>query len=115
FLRHRTALLEAVTPFRRAANVHGPFALEIMRALRRATRYLRDEVAWTLQPELDRVPAEHRREVLDGLTTALSWSAWDALRTDSECTVEQAAAVSRQMVTALLVAAGALDADPDKR
>ncbi|HEV7760171.1 MAG TPA: TetR/AcrR family transcriptional regulator [Acidimicrobiales bacterium] len=105
FVRHRAALLEAITPFRRAANVHGPFAPEIQRALRLANRYLREEVAGAFQPELARVPARERREVLDGLSTALSWSAWDALRTEAECSIEQASAVTTRMVTALLAAA----------
>jgi AcrR family transcriptional regulator len=105
FVRHRAALLEAVTPFRRAANVHGPFAPEIQEALRLATDYLRDEVARAFEPELARVPARDRQEVLDGLSTALSWSAWDALRTDAGCSVEHASAVTTRMVTALLVAA----------
>jgi AcrR family transcriptional regulator len=107
FVRHRAALLEAVTPFRRAANVHGPFAPEIQRAQRLATEYLRDEVAQAFQPELARVPARERREVLDGLATALSWSAWEALRNDAECSVEQASAVTTRMVTALLLASRA--------
>jgi TetR/AcrR family transcriptional regulator, regulator of autoinduction and epiphytic fitness len=105
FVRHRAALLEAVTPFRRAANVHGPFAPEIQEAQRLATDYLRDEVARAFQPELARVPARDRQEVLDGLATALSWSAWDALRTDTGCSVEHASAVVTRMATALLAAA----------
>ena len=105
FARHRGALLEAVTPFRRAANVHGPFAPEIQEAQRLATDYLREEVARAFQPELARVPARDRQEVLDGLATALSWSAWDALRTDADCTVAHASAVVTRMATALLAAA----------
>jgi AcrR family transcriptional regulator len=105
FVRHRAALLEAVTPFRRAANVHGPFAPEIQRALRLANEYLREEVARAFQPEVARVAARDRREVVDGLSTALSWSAWDALRNEAGCSVEQASAVTTRMVTALLTAA----------
>jgi AcrR family transcriptional regulator len=102
FVRHRAALLEAVTPFRRAANVHGPFAPEIQEAQRLATDYLRDEVARSFAPELARVPVRERQEVLDGLSTALSWSAWDALRTDAGCSVEHASAVMMRMASALV-------------
>lgn len=101
FVRHRGALLEAITPFRRAANVHGPFAPEIADVLRAATDYLRDEVARAFRLELDQVPADHRREVLEGLATTLSWATWDSLRTDGGCTIEQAAAVTRRMVRAI--------------
>jgi TetR/AcrR family transcriptional regulator of autoinduction and epiphytic fitness len=108
FVSYRGALLEAVTPFRRAANVHGPFAPEIRRALRRATVYLRDEVARVFRPELDAVAATGaRHEVLEGLSTMLSWSAWEALRTDGDCTVEQAMAITRRVVRALLADIGA--------
>lgn len=102
FVRHRGGLLEAVTPFRRAANVHGPFAPEIADVNRAATDYLRDEVARAFRPELDLVPAADRREVLEALATTLSWSAWDALRSDGGCTVPQATAVMRRIVRAVL-------------
>ena len=102
FVRHRGALLEAVTPFRRAANVHGPFAPEIADVTRAATGYLRDEVARVFRPEIDQAPAGDRREVLESLAATLSWSSWDALRGDSGCTVAQATAVMRRIVRSVL-------------
>ncbi|MGH9209621.1 MAG: TetR/AcrR family transcriptional regulator [Acidimicrobiales bacterium] len=103
FVRYRGALLEAVTPFRRAANVHGPFAPEIRRALRQSTVYLRDEVARAFGPELEAVAdATVRHEALEGLSTVLSWSAWDALRTDGECPVDQATAITGRVVRAIV-------------
>ena len=102
FIRHRGALLEAVTPFRRAANVHGPFAPEISHVLRAGNDYLREEVARAFRPELDQAPALDRREVLEGLATTLSWAAWDVLRADGGCTVAQASAVTQRMVRALI-------------
>jgi len=102
FVRHRGALLEAVTPFRRAANVHGPFAPEISLVLRAGNDYLREEVARAFRPELDQAPAQDRREVLEGLATMLSWAAWDVLRSDGGCTVAQASAVTQRMVRALI-------------
>jgi AcrR family transcriptional regulator len=103
FVRQRVALLEVVTPFRRAAAVHGPFSPEIQRAVRLSTQYLNEEVARTFQLELARVPAAERREVLDGLTTVLSWSAWDMLRTDAQRTAEHAAAVTTRLATTILM------------
>jgi TetR/AcrR family transcriptional regulator, regulator of autoinduction and epiphytic fitness len=103
FVRYRGALLEAVTPFRRAAQVHGPFAPEIRQAVERATAYLHDEVARAFGPELDKVPASTvRNEATQGLAMAMSWPAWDALRTESGCTVEQATATTRRVVRAIL-------------
>jgi TetR/AcrR family transcriptional regulator of autoinduction and epiphytic fitness len=102
FVRHRGALLEAMAPFQRAANVHGPFAPEIRQAQRKTTTYLRGEVARAFEPELSQVPEPERGEVLDGLVIALSWSSWETLRVEDERSVEEAAAVVRRLVHALL-------------
>jgi hypothetical protein len=40
--------------------------------------------------------------VLEGLAAILSWPAWDALRSDGDCTAEQAMAVTARTVRALL-------------
>jgi TetR/AcrR family transcriptional regulator, regulator of autoinduction and epiphytic fitness len=52
FVRQRGQLLEAVTPIRRAAEVHGPFSPEITRWLRDGQQFLHDEVEQTFAPEL---------------------------------------------------------------
>jgi TetR/AcrR family transcriptional regulator, regulator of autoinduction and epiphytic fitness len=105
FIRHRGALLEAIAPFQRAANVHGPFAPEIRQALRSATSYLRQEVARAFEPELAQVPDREQRELLDGLAIALSWSSWEALRADEGRSVEEAREVVSRVVQALLAEA----------
>jgi TetR/AcrR family transcriptional regulator of autoinduction and epiphytic fitness len=102
FVRHRGALLEAIAPFQRAANVHGPFAPEIRHALQFATSYLRREVARAFEPELAQVPEPERRDVLDGLAIALSWSSWEALRRDDGRSVDEARVVMSRLVRSLL-------------
>jgi TetR/AcrR family transcriptional regulator of autoinduction and epiphytic fitness len=102
FVRHRAALLEAITPFQRAARVHGPFAPEIRLALRAATTYMRQEVARAFEPELNRFLEPERREVLDGLAIALSWPSWDALRNDDQRSVDEATVVVTRVVRSLL-------------
>ena len=102
FVRHRGALLEAVTPFRRAANVHGPFAPEIQDALRAGTDYLREEVSRTFRPEIDRAPAHDRRELLESLALTLSWASWDALRTDGGCSIARAATITQRIARAVI-------------
>lgn len=94
FVAQRTALLEAVTPIRRAAEVHGPFSEEITARLRDGQAFLRAELEQTFAPELDALPDGERRLVLDGLDLALGWGTWDALRTDlarSQVDAEQTA------------------------
>lgn len=79
FVRNRAALLEAVTPVRRAAEVHGPFSAEIVARLRDGQSFLRDELVVTFAPELD-AAGEDRQDVLDALESALSWATWEGLR-----------------------------------
>jgi AcrR family transcriptional regulator len=107
FARHRGALLEAVTPFRRAAAVHGPFAPEIRRAVAEGAAFLRTEVEAAFAPELSRTPAAARREVLDALAAGSSWAVWDALRTEAGEAPDQARAVLVRLLRALLVDAAA--------
>lgn len=79
FVRQRVVLLEAVTPIRRAADVHGPFSEEITARLRDGQAFLRDELVRTFEPELA-AAGDQRDDVLDGLDVALSWATWEGLR-----------------------------------
>jgi AcrR family transcriptional regulator len=102
FAAHRSALLEAVTPFRRAAAVHGPFAPELAQAVALGAAFLRREVESTFAPELAPLPAPARRELLDALAAVSSWGMWDALRSEAEEPVDQARAVLVRSVRSLL-------------
>ena len=79
FVHQRTQLLEAVTPIRRAADVHGPFSPEITARLRDGQAFLRAELVRTFAPELD-AAGDDRDDVLDCLDSALSWATWEGLR-----------------------------------
>lgn len=79
FVHQRALLLEAVTPIRRAADVHGPFSTEITARLRDGQAFLRDEVVRTFAPELD-AAGDDRHDLLDSLDVALSWSTWEGIR-----------------------------------
>jgi AcrR family transcriptional regulator len=102
FVSHRAALLEAVTPFRRAARVHGPFSPQIREAIARGTAFLRGEVAASFAPELDRLAPEDRAGLLDALTVATSWGVWDELRAEGGATAEAARSTMARIVRALL-------------
>ena len=102
FARNRATLLEAVTPFRRAAAVHGPFAPELRDAVARGGEFLRTEVESAFAPELDALPPGERRQVLDALAAATSWGVWDGLRGDAGDTPDQARQVLVRLVTAVL-------------
>lgn len=110
FVEHRSGLLEALTPFRVAANVHGPFAPEIRRAVREGSAFLRAEVETVFAPELDALPAGTRPEVVDALVTASSWATWDAVRTECGNAPEPARAVVTRLVRAVLADAAPREA-----
>ena len=102
FVRQRGQLLEAVTPIRRAAEVHGPFSHEITRWLVDAQAFLRNEVDRTFAPELSGVAPDERTEVLDAIDLACSWATWFGLRTTRGRDVEATEAVVRRLVTSVL-------------
>lgn len=100
----RSRLLEAISPIRRAAAVHGPFSTEITARLRDAQAFLRIEVAEVFAPELAAVPARARDGVLDKLDIVLSWAVWDGLRSGRGHNEDQARTLVRELVAAVLAA-----------
>lgn len=112
FVRQRGLLLEAVTPIRRAADVHRPFSSEITARLRDGQAFLRAELSHTFGPELA-AAGDGRRLLLDALDMALSWSTWDDLRAGVGRAQEDAMAVMRATTAAMLATtAGGADATP---
>ncbi len=105
FVHQRALLLEAVTPIRRAAQVHGPFSPEITARLRDGHAFLRAEVERTFGPELD-AAGEARGAVLDALDAALSWSTWEDLRTSLGRDQQAAEAVLHRLAAAALASSG---------
>ena len=101
FVHQRALLLEAVTPIRRAADVHGPFSAEITARLRDGQAFLRDEVERTFAPELARA-GDAREEVLDALDGALTWRSWEGLRAGLDRDQVRAEAVLRRTARAIL-------------
>jgi AcrR family transcriptional regulator len=81
FANQRRTVLEAMTPIRRAAAVHAPFSHEIQSRLQAGHDFLRAELDRVFATELDAVPADERRDLLDVLDTVASWSTWEHLRT----------------------------------
>lgn len=104
FVRQRGLLLEAVTPIRRAADVHRPFSSEITARLRDGQAFLRAELSHTFGPELA-AAGDGRRGLLDALDMALSWSTWDDLRAGLGRAQEEAIAVMRASAAAMLASA----------
>lgn len=99
----RAALLDGLDSVERAARLREPFS-EQLRANRQAlVRYRREQTETTLAPELARLPAPERDQVLTAIETATSWEAWYHLRTDQGLDPAGAAAVMRALVGGSLV------------
>jgi AcrR family transcriptional regulator len=101
FVAERARIHEAVTPVRRAALLKEPFSDEIAARLRWVRQRGRLETAKVFRTELERRPPAERRDLLEALAAASSWSTWDALRTHQGLSPAQAQRVMRLMVTAL--------------
>lgn len=102
FAEQRARLLEALTPFRVAANVHGPFAPEIREAVRAGSASLRAEVERVFADELGALGAAERHRALDALATVSSWATWDTLRQECDNDAEHARATLARLVRAVL-------------
>lgn len=102
FVAQRARVLEAISPVRRSAVLSEPWAPEIAKRLRAVRRLGRREVERVFGPELARRPPGERRELLEAMTVAASWSSWEALRSHQELAPAQARRVMARMLRALL-------------
>lgn len=106
FARHRSELLDTLTPFRRAAQVHGPFSPEIRQAVNDGNVLLRHEVDQAFGPELGRLEGAERDRLADALAAAVSWGVWDSVRNEWGRTLDEARTVMARTLRALLADAG---------
>ncbi|HVN29387.1 MAG TPA: hypothetical protein VMT64_12910, partial [Candidatus Binataceae bacterium] len=80
FIERQTAMFEVIAPFRRAASMveyNDSFVAAIMRQVRDAAV---KDLADAIGPDLKRLPAGQRRELLMILHTLCAWPSWEALR-----------------------------------
>jgi AcrR family transcriptional regulator len=101
-VRLRVALLEAITPIRRAATIHAPFSREVRSRLQAGHDFLRSEIETVFAPELGAMRKGDRAVTLDALDTALSWTSWDSLRSLNGRSTDESKAVVVRMVNAIL-------------
>ena len=105
-VRQRAALLEAITPIRRASTINAWDSALVTHRLQLGHDFLRAEVAGVFAPELA-VAGDERGEVLDALDTVLGWSNWEQLRTSIGLEPDAAIGVLERLVRATLAAYGA--------
>jgi len=102
FVLQRREMLEAVTPIRRAADVHAPFSPSIRARVQAGHEFFRAQLAAVFEPELARLAGDRRAQALDMLDVAASWSAWEMLRTLDGRSVPEAAGVVAALIRAVL-------------
>jgi AcrR family transcriptional regulator len=104
FTARRAVLLEANSHVRRAADLREPFYPELRRILDQARWALRRQIEVTFAPELDVLEDRDRALVAHALDLATCWDAWEHLRQYQGVAEDEALAVLRRTVTALLAA-----------
>ena len=98
----RSRLFEAMTPVRFVGERLRGRSEVIDERLEFARELLRSQVTTLFEPELDRESGAARRDLLDAVEVATSWSTWNLLRTDQGCSVARARAVMTRTLVALL-------------
>jgi TetR/AcrR family transcriptional regulator of autoinduction and epiphytic fitness len=91
-------LYESIAPIRRAALRAAPESPALQEQLSRARGWVRAEVERVFAPELGPAP----RDTAAAVELALSYEAWDQLRTAQGASATRAAAAVTRIVTALL-------------
>jgi AcrR family transcriptional regulator len=102
FVGERARMHEAVSPVRRSALLVEPFSTEVASRLRMTREQGRIEVGKVFHIELEQHAAAERRELLEAVTAAASWSAWETLRVHQGLSQAQARKVLQRMVTSIL-------------
>lgn len=98
----RARLFEAMGPVRRAGERLRGSSAVIDERLDFARRLLRDQVELVFSTELAAQSPIDRRDLLDAVEVATSWSTWRVLRTEQRCSIARARGVMTRTLTALL-------------
>jgi TetR/AcrR family transcriptional regulator, regulator of autoinduction and epiphytic fitness len=106
FTGQRARILEQMTPTWRAARLHEPFSPELTRNKAWTLAKAKSELEAVFTPELGKLAAKKRQQLLDGLHAISIWSFWELLRTELLLGPEQAEELFRATFTGLLGAAG---------
>ncbi|UUY04828.1 TetR/AcrR family transcriptional regulator [Svornostia abyssi] len=98
FVTQRAAVLELLTPTRRAGLLIADEHPAVARNIQEVQMRKRERALATFAQELDRLPASASAAV----AAATSWSTWDALRDQQGLTVEEARSAVSSLLTGVL-------------
>jgi TetR/AcrR family transcriptional regulator, regulator of autoinduction and epiphytic fitness len=100
-LEQRIAVLELLTPVRRAVLLHEPLSRAIQAAQRRLRAAGRAQIEQTFAAELAALPATEQAMLTNAVEGVLAWGLWNDLRV-SDLTPIEARATLRIVLMALL-------------
>jgi AcrR family transcriptional regulator len=102
FVDQRARVLEFITPVRRSALLNEPFSTGSRNAIQAFRAFKRAEAERVFALELAACPAAQRAELQRAVGAACDWSTWEALRSHQDLSVDEARAVMRRTLVALL-------------
>jgi TetR/AcrR family transcriptional regulator, regulator of autoinduction and epiphytic fitness len=106
YVEQRTAVLEMVSPVRRAALVVEGTSETVTVALQAVREAGWAQVRAAFATEVAAAPESERAELAAALSAATSWPTWENLRVHQGLDLEAASGVLRRMVRALVVEPG---------
>lgn len=98
----RAAVLEAIAPLARAADLQRPFSAVLQQNLQENLKRIRNDVERLFDLELAGLDPARRTRMVLSICTAADWATWKLLRDSLGQSVEQARAVVENTLTALL-------------
>ena len=102
YCRQRAAVLEALAPLARAADVQRPFSAALQQNLQENLNRIRDHVERLFDAELANLNPEPRTRMVLSICAAVDWATWKLLRDHMGQSPDQARAVLETTLTALL-------------
>jgi AcrR family transcriptional regulator len=102
FLQRWTWVHERTTTLRRASLLSEPFSSEIQRRHAGARRARMRDFALLFREELEAFSAADCEDVVEGVSAAMSWAAWNHMRRYRGLSVGRATAVVERTIRALL-------------
>ena len=103
----RAAILEAVAPLARAADLQRPFSAALQQNLQENLKRIRDDVERLFEAELGELDPVHRTRLVLSICAAADWANWKLLRDSFGQSSDEARAVVENTLAALLDAASA--------
>jgi TetR/AcrR family transcriptional regulator of autoinduction and epiphytic fitness len=102
YCQQRAAILEAIAPLARAADLQRPFSVALQQNLQENLERIRDDVERLFDAELGGLDPAHRTRMVLSVCAAADWANWKLLRDCLGQSPDEALAVLENTLAALL-------------